>query len=92
MRAQAMRDPSMAQLMAARKTLELNPDNEIVRCLAARAPEAGVQPPVAFADTLTLLYQAALVDSGFAIDEPAGFTGRIHALLARELARDGEVR
>uniref|UniRef100_A0A7S4AZ72 Histidine kinase/HSP90-like ATPase domain-containing protein n=1 Tax=Chrysotila carterae TaxID=13221 RepID=A0A7S4AZ72_CHRCT len=87
MRAQALRDPTMTALMAPRKTLELNPAHMLVRSLAQRvgaAPGAAASSDVE--EAMRLLYETALLDSGFSIDAPSEFTARIHRLLSRSMS------
>lgn len=84
---QALSDADYARVLASPKTLELNPTHPIVRDLAERAAAQPELAPETRA-RVELLYQTALLSSGFALDKPASFAAQVHALMGREL--DGE--
>merc|ERR1712176_1618723 len=86
MRAQAMRDTSMSQYMMAKKTMELNPQHAIVKALKdkfnADASDGAAK------DLVMLLYETALLTSGFSLENPASFSSRIHRLVKLGLSID----
>merc|ERR1712114_145153 len=69
MKAQALRDTSTMGYMAAKKHLEINPDHSIVENLRQRVEADKGDKSVK--DLVMLLFETALLSSGFALEEPA---------------------
>lgn len=83
MRSQAFSDPSKAQFLVAKKTLEINPRHPLILELANRAadkPEAQETKDIA-----ELLYDSAMVNSGFALEETKDFSSRLFRLMKSSL-------
>merc|ERR1719193_2838304 len=86
MKAQALRDTSTMGYMAAKKHLEINPDHSIVENLRQRAEADKGDKSVK--DLVMLLFETALLSSGFALEEPAVHAQRIHRMIKLGLGID----
>merc|ERR1711973_730110 len=86
MKAQALRDTSTMGYMAAKKHLEINPDHSIIDNLRERAEADKNDKSVK--DLVMLLYETALLASGFGLEDPQVHANRIHRMIKLGLGID----
>jgi len=79
MKAQALRDNGMGGYMSSKKTMELNPDNAIVNTLKSKIDDD--ENDKTAKDLINLLFDTAMLQSGFSLNDPTNFAGRIHRMI-----------
>ncbi|KAK3516879.1 hypothetical protein QTP70_028192 [Hemibagrus guttatus] len=88
MKAQALRDNSTMGYMMAKKHLEINPDHPIMEMLRQKA-EADKNDK-AVKDLVILLFETALLSSGFSLDDPQTHSNRIYRMIKLGLGIDDD--
>nr|XP_023668628.1 heat shock protein HSP 90-alpha isoform X2 [Paramormyrops kingsleyae] len=86
MKAQALRDNSTMGYMAAKKHLEINPDHPIIETLRQKAEADKNDKSVK--DLVILLFETALLSSGFTLDDPQTHSNRIYRMIKLGLGID----
>uniref|UniRef100_A0A8C8UGR3 Heat shock protein HSP 90-alpha-like n=1 Tax=Peromyscus maniculatus bairdii TaxID=230844 RepID=A0A8C8UGR3_PERMB len=86
MKAQALRDNSTMGYMAAKKHLEINPDHSIIETLRQKAEADKNDKSVK--NLVILLYETALLSSGFSLEDPQTHANRIYRMIKLGLGID----
>merc|ERR1712193_521865 len=72
--------------MAGRKTLEINPNHPVIVDLLSKV-KADKEDAAAL-DTAQVLFQTALIESGYEIADPSALVSRVYRLMSKELGVD----
>lgn len=86
MKAQALRDTSTMGYMSAKKHLEVNPDHAIIETLRKKAEVD--KNDKAVKDLVILLFETALLSSGFNLEDPQVHATRIYRMIKLGLGID----
>merc|ERR1711964_427343 len=86
MKAQAFQNKDQLQMMSGRKTLEINANHPVVVDLLSKV-KADKEDKAAV-DTAQVLFQTALIESGYEIADPSALVGRVYRLMSKELGVD----
>jgi heat shock protein beta len=91
MKAQAMTDASMQEYMRGKRTLEINPRHPMIAALKQRF-EADPDSQEA-AQLALLMFETAMMESGFSFDKPGDYAGRVFDMLGASMgvAKDAEL-
>merc|ERR1712003_304755 len=83
MKAQAFQNKDQVSMMSGRKTLEINPNHPVVIDLLSKI-KADKEDKAA-KDTAQVLFQTALIESGYEIADPSALVNRVYRLMSKEL-------
>merc|ERR1712032_1175712 len=86
MKAQAFQNKDQLQMMSGRKTLEINPNHPVVIDLLSKVKAS--KEDAAALDTAQVLFQTALIESGYEIADPSALVNRVYRLMSKELGVD----
>merc|ERR1712028_310013 len=86
MKAQAFQNKDQMGMMAGRKTLEVNANHPVIVDLLSKI-KADKENESAL-DTAQVLFQTALIESGYEIADPSALVSRIYRLMSKELGVD----
>merc|ERR1712178_26021 len=73
-------------MMSGRKTLEVNPNHPVVVDLLSKVKTD--KDDKAALDTAQVLFQTALIESGYEIADPSALVNRVYRLMSKELGVD----
>merc|ERR1712194_360527 len=86
MKAQSFQNKDQLSMMSGRKTLEINPNHPVIVDLLAKV-KADKSDAVAL-DSAQVLFQTALIESGYEIADPSALVNRVYRLMSKELGVD----
>merc|ERR1711968_341183 len=86
MKAQAFQNKDQISMMSGRKTLEINPNHPVVVDLLSKVKSD--KEDKAALDTAQVLFQTALIESGYDIADPTALVNRVYRLMSKELGVD----
>merc|ERR1712228_909966 len=86
MKAQSFQNKDQISMMSGRKTLEVNPNHPVVVDLLGKVK--GDKDDKAALDTAQVLFQTALIESGYEIADPSALVNRVYRLMSKELGVD----
>merc|ERR1711876_115130 len=86
MKAQAFQNKDQLGMMSGRKTLEVNPNHPVVIDLLNKV-KADKEDSAA-KDTAQVLFQTALIESGYELADASALVNRVYRLMSKELGVD----
>merc|ERR1712232_887329 len=86
MKAQSFQNKDQIGMMSGRKTLEVNPNHPVVVDLLSKVKDD--KENKAALDTAQVLFQTALIESGYEIADPSALVSRVYRLMSKELGVD----
>merc|ERR1711939_300398 len=86
MKAQAFQNKDQIGMMSGRKTLEVNANHPVIVDLLSKVKAD--KSDAAALDTAQVLFQTALIESGYEIADPSALVNRVYRLMSKELGVD----
>merc|ERR1712194_251572 len=87
-KAQAFQNKDQIGMMSGRKTLEINANHPVIVDLLSKVKADKENAPAL--DTAQVLFQTALIESGYEIADPSALVNRVYRLMSKELGVDPE--
>ena len=75
MKAQALQNNVMSKMMSTKKVMEINTRHRMIRALRDKLDEKVTH------DMMHLIYEASMVSSGFGLEDPGFFVGRVYRMI-----------
>jgi len=89
MKAQALKDTTYMSYLVPKKIMEINPDNKIIQNLKKRVLDMKDSDKSVIENLVRLLYNTAIISSGFTLEDPALFSKQIYNIM--NMGLDGDV-
>merc|ERR1711975_57062 len=86
MKSQAFQNKEQLSMMAGRKTLEINPSHPVIVDLLAKVKAS--ESDEAAGNTAEVLFQTAIIESGYEIADPSALVNRVYRMMSKELGVD----
>jgi len=86
MKSQAFQNKEQLSMMAGRKTLEVNPNHPVIVDLLAKVKAS--ESDEAAGNTAEVLFQTAIIESGYEIADPSALVNRVYRMMSKELGVD----
>merc|ERR1719336_465676 len=86
MKAQSFQNKDQVGMMSGRKTLEVNPNHPVVIDLLSKVKAD--KEDAAAKDTAQVLFQTALIESGYELSDASALVNRVYRLMSKELGVD----
>mgnify|MGYP001364350387 CR=1 FL=1 len=92
MKAQAIRNEMMDQFMSSRKVLELNINHKLIVNIDNKFKDENNK--VVLVDLINIMYDTALLNSGFLLDNPVGYATKVNKIITHNycMTDDDEVK
>ncbi|CAE8641442.1 unnamed protein product [Polarella glacialis] len=86
MKSQAFQNKDQLSMLAGRKTLEINPNHAVIQDLLAKVKAS--ESDESAGNSAEMLFQTALIESGYEIADTSALVTRIYRLMSKDLGVD----
>jgi molecular chaperone HtpG len=90
MKAQALRNNQMFGYMRSNKIMEINPNHVIIKAIKENISASDNTKEKNTKDLVTLMYDTAIISSGYSIEDPSVFAKRIYNIIQMGLSLEPE--